>query len=49
MKKILLILTFILFSTLVYAGNNDNITESGFINKKVKKMYIYLNAKIHKN
>ncbi len=36
MKKILLILTFILFSTLVYAGNNDNITESGFINKKVK-------------
>ena len=36
MRKILLILTFILFSTLVYAGNNDNITESGFINKKVK-------------
>ena len=28
MKKILLILTFILFSTLVYAGSNDKITEA---------------------
>ena len=36
MKKIFLIFTFILFSTLVYAGPNDKIKESGFINKRVK-------------
>ena len=36
MRKILLIITFILFSTLVYAGPNDKINESGFINKKVR-------------
>ena len=34
MKKILLILTLILFSTLVYAG--DEINKSGFINKNVR-------------
>ena len=36
MRKILLIFTFILFSTLVYAGPNDKINESGFINKEVR-------------
>ncbi len=36
MKKIFLIFTFILFSTLVYAGPNDKIKESGFINKRVE-------------
>ena len=36
MRKILLIITFILFSTLVYAGPNDKINESGFINKEVR-------------
>ena len=36
MKKIFLIFIFILFSTLVYAGPNDKIKESGFINKRVK-------------
>ena len=36
MRKILLIFTFILFSTLAYAGPNDKINESGFINKKVR-------------
>ena len=36
MRKILLIYTFILFSTLVYAGPNDKINESGFINKEVR-------------
>ena len=35
MKKIFLIFTFILFSTLVYAGD-DKIRESGFINKKAR-------------
>ena len=36
MRKILLIFTFILFSTLAYAGPNDKINESGFINKEVR-------------
>ena len=36
MRKILLIFTIILFSTLVYAGPNDKINESGFINKEVR-------------
>ena len=36
MKKIFLIFIFILFSTLVYAGPNDKIKESGFINKRVE-------------
>ena len=36
MKKILLIFTFILFSTLTYAGPYDKINESGFINKEVR-------------
>ena len=36
MRKILLIFTFILFSTLAYAGPNDKISESGFINKEVR-------------
>ena len=36
MKKILLIFSFIIFSTLVYAGSNDKINKSGFINKHVK-------------
>ena len=36
MRKISLIFTFILFSTLVYAGPNDKINESGFINKEVR-------------
>ena len=36
MRKISLIFTFILFSTLTYAGPNDKINESGFINKKVR-------------
>ena len=36
MRNILLIFTFILFSTLAYAGPNDKINESGFINKKVR-------------
>ena len=36
MRKILLIFTFILFSTLTYAGPNDKINESGFINKEVR-------------
>ena len=36
MRKILLIITFILFSTLAYAGPNDKINESGFINKEVR-------------
>ena len=36
MRKILLIITFILFSTLAYAGPNDKISESGFINKEVR-------------
>ena len=35
-KKKLIILIAVLFSTLVYAGNNDEIRISGFINKKVK-------------
>ena len=35
MKKIFLIFTFILFSTLVYASD-DKIRESGFINKKAR-------------
>ena len=36
MRKISLIFTFILFSTLAYAGPNDKINESGFINKEVR-------------
>ena len=36
MRKILLIFTFILFSTLAYAGPYDKINESGFINKEVR-------------
>ena len=36
MRKILLIFTFILFSTLTYAGPYDKINESGFINKEVR-------------
>ena len=36
MRKISLIFTFILFSTLTYAGPNDKINESGFINKEVR-------------
>jgi len=36
MKKILLIFTFIIFSTLVYTGSNDKINKSGSINKHVK-------------
>ena len=36
MRKLSLIFTFILFSTLVYAGPNDKINESGFINKEVR-------------
>ena len=36
MRKILLIFTIILFSTLAYAGPNDKINESGFINKEVR-------------
>ena len=36
MRKILLVFTFILFSTLAYAGPNDKINESGFINKEVR-------------
>ena len=36
MRKILLIFTIILFSTLAYAGPNDKISESGFINKEVR-------------
>ena len=36
MRKILLIFTFIYFSTLVYAGPYDKINESGFINKEVR-------------
>ena len=36
MRKILLIFIFILFSTLAYAGPNDKIKESGFINNEVR-------------
>ena len=36
MRKLSLIFTFILFSTLTYAGPNDKINESGFINKEVR-------------
>ena len=36
MRKILLIFTIILFSTLAYAGPYDKINESGFINKEVR-------------
>ena len=36
MRKILLIFTFTLFSTLAYAGPYDKINESGFINKEVR-------------
>ena len=36
MRKLSLIFTFILFSTLAYAGPNDKINESGFINKEVR-------------
>jgi predicted esterase len=36
MRKILLIFTFILFSTLTHAGPYDKINESGFINKEVR-------------
>mgnify|MGYP005737598153 FL=1 len=36
MRKVSLIFTFILFSTLAYAGPNDKINESGFINKEVR-------------
>ena len=36
MRKILLIFTFIYFSTLAYAGPYDKINESGFINKEVR-------------
>jgi len=36
MRKILLIFTFILISTLTYAGPYDKINESGFINKEVR-------------
>ena len=36
MRKILLIFTFILFSTQAYAGPYDKINESGFINKEVR-------------